>query len=252
MVFVVCFAGYLAAEEARETNLSPVEPGLPQDRPAVLGVIENSPGAIAGLEVGDLIVSVDGEEISTKDQFVRLLRKKKNEKKSVPLAVLRDGALQNFIVEFRGPTERLGIDIGDYFLITGKAPQPLALLQKKGDFGIGINGKVLAGEVVKFNIRVDNFSKTNIKISPDSIMVTANGIPLTRLSPEEAAEAIYSRSKVFRQIELKRSEIPPGRFIIGSLFYKNCPQRYPINLKIEVGDEVFNFSFEKEEEGGER
>lgn len=269
--------GPLSAAEIKEAALVPLAPEPIENKPIVLRVVEGSPGAIAGLRVGDLIVSVDGEEISTKDQFVKVLRKKKVEKKSISLGVLRGGAQQTFVAEFIDPSERLGIDIGDYFLITGKKPHPLALLQKKGDFGVGINGKVLAGEAVKFNIRVDNLSKASIKVGPDYIMVTTNGTSLKRLSPEEVVDILYPEPaelkdplsserrrlgkrerdllrkrhkelKVLSELELREADILPGRFIIGSLFYKNPSQRYPVNLKIEVGDQTFNFPFEKEAE----
>lgn len=274
-IFLVDFhTSYLVAGgEAESIILSPIEPQQFQDEPIVSAVIEGSPAAIAGLEVGDLIISMNEKEVRTKGQFVEVLRKEKANG-TVSFCVLRNGMTQTLTAQFQDPSQRFGIDIGDYFLMARKESYP-TMFQRKGNFGMGANGAASCPGIVKFNIRIDNFSRNDVKISSDSIVVTAEGTELHRLSLEDVASMLYPKArklekavsfrgrplnrkeqsllrrqrkelKLLSQLDLKDCYIPSGGFIIGSLFYDNSAQAYPIDLEVEVDDQVFNFSFEKE------
>lgn len=278
VVFIVCIGGGLAAQQHKEIALKPIKSGFPQDKPIVLKVAEGSPGAVAGLKVGDLIISVDAFKVSTKGEFIKTLKAKRAKKNSFPLEVIRRGKLETFTVEFKKPSKKLGVYIGDYFIIHKKPPQPSAMFQKKGRFGVGVNGKVMLGKVVRLNIRVDNFSKSASKIGVDSITVTADGASLARLSPKDAVNIFWPEPaasskdkelaglklrklnkrkeilqkkrakelKMWEQLELKESDVLPRKPVIGSLFYKNPHEKYPISLKIKFGDQLFEFLFEEE------
>lgn len=259
--------------QAKGIVLIPIEPQQFQDKPIVLGVTEGSPAAIAGLEVGDLIISVNEKEVLTKSQFVEVLRKEKA-RGSVSFCILRDGMTQTLTAEFRDQSQRFGIGIGDYFLIARKRAYPPTIFHRKGNFGMGVNGVVSGRGIAKFNIRLDNFSENDLKISSGSIMAIAGGTELHRLSPEDVVGMVYPEARgledaislkmrrpskreqsllrrkrkeleMLSQLNLKDAEIPPKGFIIGSLFYDNSIQSYPIDLKVEVGDRVFKFSFDQ-------
>lgn len=284
--FLVLFAiflvdihmSYSAAEEGlKAVILRPVKPQYFQNRPIiVLEVIEDSPAAVAGLEVGDLVVEVNKKKVLTKSQFVEVLSEEKS-RGNVSFSILREGVSKILTAEFEDPTQKLGIDIGDYFVIAQKRAHLPTMSQRKANFGIGINGVETPQGIVKFNIRVDNFSENDTKIGSDSIVVTANGMKLHRLSPEDVIDMIYPKAKrledtislgrrplskkeqkllskrrrelkMLGQLDLKDSSIPHKGFVIGSLFYNNRFQAYPVALEIRVGDQVFNFTFDKEAE----
>jgi len=270
-------AGYLlmAEDEKRDINLKPVEPKtMTQDKPVVLNVKEGSPADLAGIRVGDLIISVNNEPVASKGHFLEVLKKERIKGKGISFGIIRDEVSQVLTAEFKDPTERSGIDIGDYFVITRKSPHPATIIQRKGDFGVGVNGKVSSYGIAKFNIRIDNFSEAPIKmkLSSDCITVSTN-ISLTRLAPEDVVDMTYpelaklkvptqrrklnvrkrkllkkrgQELKMLKVLNLKDSVVPPKAFILGSSYYDNAIQAYPIDLEIKVGDQVFNFSFDKE------
>lgn len=275
-------AGHLlmAEDEKRDINLKPVEPKAEtQDRPVVLNVKKGSPADLAGIIVGDLIISVNNEPVTSKGHFLEVLKKGKIKKKVVSLGIIRDEVSQDLTAEFKEPTERLGVDIGDYFVITRKRAQPATIIQRKGDFGVGVNGKASPYGIAKFNVRIDNFSEAplKIKLNSDCITASTNNIPLTRLTPEDVVDMTHpelaklkdvlpgqrrrlsahkrkllkkrgQELKMLKVLDLKDCVVPPKAFILGSLYYNNTTQAYPIDLEIKVGDQVFNFSFEEEAE----
>ena len=67
-------AGHLlmAKDEKRNINLKPIEPkAMAKDRPVVLNVKRGSPADLAGIRVGDLIISVNNESVQAKAIFWR-------------------------------------------------------------------------------------------------------------------------------------------------------------------------------------
>lgn len=268
----------MAEDEKRDINLKPIEPkAMAKDRPIVLNVKRGSPADLAGTRVGDLIISVNNEPVASKGHFLEVLKKERIKGKGISFGIIRDEVSQALTAEFKDPTERFGIDIGDYFVITRKSPHPATIIQRKGDFGVGVNGKALPYGIAKFNVRIDNFSEAPIKIelSSDCITVSINNISLTRLTPEDVVDMAYpelaelkdilptqrrklnvrkrkllkKRSqelKMLKVLNLKDSVVPPKAFVLGSSYYDNAIQAYPIDLEIKVGDQVFNFSFDKE------
>jgi serine protease Do/serine protease DegQ len=71
----------------------------------VRGVFSDSPASKAGLKVGDVITSVDGERIRSIGDLREKLIEKRGEK-TVKLGVLRNKAALSFSIDLPAPAER--------------------------------------------------------------------------------------------------------------------------------------------------
>jgi len=71
----------------------------------VAKVIADSAAEAAGIQVGDLIVSLDGEEIDDAGDLIRELRDRRGE--TFEVEVIRDGGLQRLVVTLEEPREKV-------------------------------------------------------------------------------------------------------------------------------------------------
>lgn len=70
---------------------------IPESRNGTGSILENGPGAKAGLKEGDIITKVDGEAIDEKNSLVSILGRK-NVGQTVELTIIRDGEEQTITV----------------------------------------------------------------------------------------------------------------------------------------------------------
>jgi regulator of sigma E protease len=116
-----------------------------ESEPAVIGrVLPGTPAEQAGLEPGDRIVEIDGEEIPTWDAYGLAIIPKAG--REVDIVALRDGRRQRFTLT---PASKTKYEIGDIGVhpkinpqiaaVTSGSPAEQAALQK-GDVILAING----------------------------------------------------------------------------------------------------------------
>jgi regulator of sigma E protease len=86
---------------------------LPNSHPHVGSILAGSPAEKAGLQVGDVILKVDGALISLPSQLIEAISKKANT--PVTMTIARGGVEQDVRVtpELNGSTGRIGISIGE-------------------------------------------------------------------------------------------------------------------------------------------
>ena len=91
------------------TSSAAFEFGLPEDLEGalILAVVPGSPAGEAGLDVGDVVLSVDGEEVDGSDALVELL-KKEDPGEDVELEVFRGGETDTIEVELEQRPITLG------------------------------------------------------------------------------------------------------------------------------------------------
>jgi S1-C subfamily serine protease len=91
------------------TPESAIEFGLPDDvdGAVVLGVVPDSPADEAGLEVGDVVLSIDGDEVGNADELVEELRRK-GVGQTVDLELFTDGDVETIEVELERRPVTLG------------------------------------------------------------------------------------------------------------------------------------------------
>jgi membrane-associated protease RseP (regulator of RpoE activity) len=95
----------LDEQTAQENDVTTTEGALIQE------VVENSPAAEAGLQVGDIITAVNGEAVDVEHTLRdRLAAYEAGDE--ITLAVLRDGASQDIPVTLGEPTDMMP---GDFF-----------------------------------------------------------------------------------------------------------------------------------------
>lgn len=86
--------------------------GAPTDRGVLIAkVLDDSPAQLAGLEVGDVIVAVDGEAVASTGQLGRIVRRA-DEGDRLAIDVIRDGEALRFeatVVQ----RERVPLDLGE-------------------------------------------------------------------------------------------------------------------------------------------
>ena len=87
-------------------ELAPINEGLSRyfrvdEGALVLSVGENTPAARAGLQAGDVIVSVDGDEVEDPSDFRRHLMR--DEDRRMEIGVVRQGRRQNLTLEWERP-----------------------------------------------------------------------------------------------------------------------------------------------------
>jgi C-terminal processing protease CtpA/Prc len=80
------------------TNLSkPMAIALKVDQGVlVTDMAENSPGALGGIEIGDVILKLDGEEISNQNDLIKLVRARPNKK--IEIELLRQGKIKKIFL----------------------------------------------------------------------------------------------------------------------------------------------------------
>ncbi len=123
-----------------------------EDRPAYIGIFANdSIAQKAGVELGDLVVSVDGREVSTWNQFALMVATKAN--RSVRLGIQRDGqAIQKIVV----PASMDRYDTGDIGVGPVVHPQVSDAVagQPAAEAGL-VKGDVIVGAAGETNVSGD-------------------------------------------------------------------------------------------------
>jgi len=90
--------GYIGVRPVEMTPELRTHFGAPEDAGVFVGKVEaDSPAAKAGLQVGDIVTSADGEKVGGRRDLVRTIRRKK-EGDTVQLEVVRDRASKTFTV----------------------------------------------------------------------------------------------------------------------------------------------------------
>ena len=105
--------GFLGVETSSLTPELRRHFGVPEDAGVMLSrVVDDSAARAAGLEVGDIITRVDGDDIASSGQLGRAIRQKEGGE-AVEIEFWRDGQVQQTtaILEER---DRCAFDIGDY------------------------------------------------------------------------------------------------------------------------------------------
>lgn len=177
--------GYLGIEtqdinpKLREHFGAPADAGV-----LVAGVEEDSPAAAAGLEVGDVLISIDGEKVASAWNVLGEIRPHK-EGERVDLLVVRDGrerTLSATLVE----RERKAIDLGDAFEWKEGGPLERRHLRFRGGRG-GNGGKDEDVEIfIAPEIRLQHLEGLQDKL---------NSIDWTKIQcpREDAREALEKR-----------------------------------------------------------
>lgn len=97
--------------------------GVPEDRGVLVSrVDEDSPAQAAGILVGDILSTLDGESIESPVRLSRLVRRKE-EGDRVTIELYRNGGLESLPVEMAERDRRV-IDLGDYDFMPGFAELP--------------------------------------------------------------------------------------------------------------------------------
>ena len=90
--------GYIGVRPVEMTPELRTHFGAPKDAGVFVGTVEaDSPAAKAGLQVGDIVTSADGQKVEGRRDLVRTIRRKK-EGDTVQLEVVRDRAAKTFTV----------------------------------------------------------------------------------------------------------------------------------------------------------
>jgi serine protease Do len=149
---------------------------------AVLEVTPDSAAAKAGLQKGDRIVKLDGEEIRDVDRFLRTVAAKKPGDK-ISLGVLRNGKEENLAVtlgERPAQAQQPGSGFpgvpGGLGFPGGRAPAFLGVQTQPGEGGVVVTDVVPNSPAAKAGLRRDD------------IITAVDNQPVT--SPEELRDAI--------------------------------------------------------------
>ena len=114
-----------------------VDPGWTAPHGVLLaGVLRDSPASAAGLEPGDLLLSVDGVDIVAVQQVIDVIRDSGG--KEVPVRVERSGGAEELLVrptrDGEGEPWRVGVELrAQYERIAEPLPLPAALAQSTDD-----------------------------------------------------------------------------------------------------------------------
>jgi hypothetical protein len=113
-VFNLVGRGYLGVELTPLTGELRAHFGAPEDAGVLVArVVPDSPAAEAGLRVGDVIASVDGESVEGAIEIARLVRRHEAGE-SVTLEIYRDGRPQSLTATVR-ERDREAFDVGEMF-----------------------------------------------------------------------------------------------------------------------------------------
>ncbi len=184
MIFVGGSGGFLGVEM---TQLSPklrAHFGAPENAGAMISeVVEDSPAEAAGLVVGDVIVSVDGEPVRSTGQLGRLIRDKDADT-PVDIEIIRDHRAQVMRATLE-KRERSVVDLGDFVGGLGHLDH-LESLEHLEDLGPMISG-VVAGTLESLDLESlgDAFEGLDFHN-----LIGANSFTLDSADLEEALESL--------------------------------------------------------------
>jgi regulator of sigma E protease len=152
------------------------------DEPPKIGeVVPGMAGEKAGLQVGDLVLTVDGEDVRTWKDLIMAIGTRAN--RDVPVTVLRDGKEQTFTVHpdaGRFETGNIGVNPDTHVLVEALVPGDPAERAglKKGDEIVALNGVPIttrerlieltsrnAGHEVELTLRRDG-REERVKLTP--------------------------------------------------------------------------------------
>jgi membrane-associated protease RseP (regulator of RpoE activity) len=144
--------GYLGVALTELTPELRTHFGAPEDRGAMISQIADpdSPAAKAGLQVGDILTSIDGQDVKGSWDVMSKVRKLKDGEQ-VPVEVWRNGKAQRITVTI-AEKERPELDFGNVFFKRGEGDEPMVFQFDKDkllkDFPEGetFNWKVAPGE----------------------------------------------------------------------------------------------------------
>lgn len=86
---------------------------LPDSNPLITYIEEGSPAETAGLQVGDELVSIDGQELTTSAQVAEITQAASQNGEAVEYVISRDGELIILEITPRAEDQRIGIAISD-------------------------------------------------------------------------------------------------------------------------------------------
>ncbi len=125
--------GFLGVELTPLTRELREHFGVPGDAGVMIGrVVEDSAAAQAGLQVGDIVTHIDGEEITSAGDLGRAVRQKEGGE-TVTVELWRDDGLQTFAVTL-GEQERCAFDLSHL---------PRINLEELGTMGLKIGEETL-------------------------------------------------------------------------------------------------------------
>ena len=105
--------GYIGIRPLEMTPELRTHFGAPQEAGVFVGTVEkDSPAAKAGLQVGDIVTSADGEKVERKKDLVRTIRRKK-EGDTVKIELVRDRAAKTLTVTV-AEREDSRVRVGDF------------------------------------------------------------------------------------------------------------------------------------------
>jgi len=125
------FNFFLAALFFSIVNLISGIPSVPTIPPRIEEVTPNFPADLAGLRKGDLILSVDGKEVSKWDDLSRIIRSSQG--KDLLLKLKRDGEILEIKVTPQSSTQKnlFGEEVSVF--VIGIAPSPIKVERKRVD-----------------------------------------------------------------------------------------------------------------------
>lgn len=126
--------------------------GVPEDKGAMVSQIADpdSPAAKAGIQVGDILTSIDGQDVKGSWDVMSKVRKLKDGEQ-VPVEIWRNGKAQRITVTI-AEKERPELDFGNFFFKRGEGDEPMVFqfdkdkLLKGFPQGETFNWKVAPGE----------------------------------------------------------------------------------------------------------
>ncbi len=162
-----------------ETYVWYVTPGLPAE--------------IAGLQIDDRIISVNGHQVSTPQE---LDRAQGNSGEQAELVVVRNGIEQKITMHRKNTMSLFGFRLGPSS--TGTIERPSGLPPRATKFMRGVEVDITSQyhpneRVVELLVRLGNGSERTITIAPNSIHITAQGMPLQSLTPEQLADIAFGK-----------------------------------------------------------
>jgi hypothetical protein len=196
--------------QLKPTYLLPIKYPTAEPELTIATVFKNSLAELVGLKKGDRIIKLNNEEISTVEQFFKIINARDED---ISLTIVRNDTEKDFTIQ-RKEDKDIGIILRGQS-ISSEPNRPPGVSQWGKNIDMTATAWVIGSyPVLLIGIRIYNFSKfsdkdgVTLEVDPDSItLVDGNRLFYPPLAPQDTVYMLYGDTPTVRDINIQWQQV---------------------------------------------